>query len=103
MTDPDPDAAVVRLHTYVEAAGILRIEESWLRNHVKELPRVKLGGRVFFTDEDLRRIVEMHHCEPETAARPAPVEWRGGDVPHPLAGLKPSRASRRQNRSGRSA
>lgn len=92
MTTPDHAAALPRLHTYAEAAEILRIEESWLRQHIKQLPRVKLGGRVFFTDADLWRIIELHHHEPEQAAGPAPSGSPIPAGPHPLADLKPRRS-----------
>ncbi|MFJ5843574.1 helix-turn-helix domain-containing protein [Streptomyces sp. NPDC092903] len=56
----------ISLHGYAEAAAILRVEESWLRRHIKRLPHSKLGGRVRFTDEDLRRVVDLFHQEPST-------------------------------------
>lgn len=95
MTTPDHAAALPRLHTYAEAAEILRIEESWLRQHIKQLPRVKLGGRVFFTDADLRRIIELHHHEPEQSARPVPSGQPSPAGPHPFSDLKPLPRRRR--------
>ncbi|MDK1473689.1 helix-turn-helix domain-containing protein [Streptomyces sp. 549] len=82
---------MTRLHTYREAAAVLRIEESWLRRHIKRLPHIKLGRQVLFTDADLERITLLHHHEPGTAtAAPAPGQ-------HPMAHLVPlpARGSRR--------
>ncbi|WP_406398755.1 helix-turn-helix domain-containing protein [Streptomyces uncialis] len=74
-------------YTYPEAAELLRIEESWLRRHIKRLPHSKLGRVVRFTDDDLERIDAMHHYEPTAgplAATPAPATPR-----HPMAHLTP--------------
>jgi hypothetical protein len=48
-------------HTYPEAAQILRVEESWLRRHIKKLPHSKKGRVVTFTDADLDRIDGLFH------------------------------------------
>ena len=69
---------------------ILRVEECWLRKCIKRLPHVKMGRSVFFTDDDLRRIVAMHHYEPE---QPEARQSRGG--PHAHAHLKPLPRTRR--------
>jgi hypothetical protein len=74
-------------HTYPEAAEILRVEESWLRRHIKALPHSKKGRVVTFTDADLERIDALTHHEPTTgplAVVPAP-----GSGAHPLARLRP--------------
>ncbi|MEU4348265.1 helix-turn-helix domain-containing protein [Streptomyces sp. NPDC023838] len=76
-----------RRYTYPEAAAELRVEESWLRRHIKRLPHSKKGRVVTFSDADLERIDAIHHHEPTTgplAAVPAPS---GGA--HPLASLRP--------------
>lgn len=76
-----------RRHTYPEAAAILRVEESWLRRHIKGLPHSKKGRKVTFSDEDLDRIDALHHREPKSgplAIVPAPSPGA-----HPLAHLRP--------------
>ncbi|MFE7370104.1 helix-turn-helix domain-containing protein [Streptomyces anulatus] len=60
-----------RRYTYPEAAAELRVEESWLRRHIKALPHSKKGRVVTFSAEDLDRIDAMHHHEPSVAKRVA--------------------------------
>jgi hypothetical protein len=84
-----------RRYTYAEAAAELRVEESWLRRHIKKLPHTKKGRVVTFSDADLERIDQMHHHEPTTgplAVVPAPTPGA-----HPLANLRPlpARSARR--------
>ncbi|NUH35321.1 DNA-binding protein [Streptomyces samsunensis] len=74
---------MTRRHTYPEAAAELRVEESWLRRHIKKLPHSKKGRVVTFSDEDLTCIDAMFHHEPEQAP---PLRAVGA---HPLADLKP--------------
>lgn len=76
-------------YTYPEAAAILRVEESWLRRHIKKLPHSKKGRVVTFSDADLERIDALHHHEPTTgplAAAPASSTATGS---HPLSHLRP--------------
>ncbi|MEU6244812.1 helix-turn-helix domain-containing protein [Streptomyces sp. NPDC047024] len=85
-------------HTYPEAAAILRVEETWLRRHIKKLPHTKLGRVVTFSDADLDRITTLFHHEPTIgplAAAPVPTPV---DATHPLAHLRPV-PSRRRRRS----
>ncbi|BDH08687.1 hypothetical protein HEK131_59140 [Streptomyces seoulensis] len=73
--------------TYPEAARELRVSENWLRAHIMELPHGKIGKFVYFTENDLERIDEMFHCEPDVrSARPT--------TRHPIAELKPSSRAR---------
>ncbi|WP_282696293.1 helix-turn-helix domain-containing protein [Streptomyces sp. CC208A] len=83
-------------HTYPEAAKALRVEESWLRRHIKKLPHSKKGRVVTFTDADLERIDALFHHEP-TSGPIATVRASASGV-HPLAGLRPlpSRGAQRQ-------
>lgn len=77
-----------RRYTYPEAAAALRVEESWLRRHIKRLPHSKKGRVVTFTEADLERIDALHHHEPTTgplAHASAPT----ATAPHPLAHLRP--------------
>lgn len=77
----------MKRHTYPEAAAELRVEERWLRRHIKSLPHSKKGKTVTFSDEDLDRIDALTHYEPTAgplAIVPAPVSGA-----HPLAHLRP--------------
>lgn len=76
-------------HTYPEAARLLRVDETWLRRHIKQLPHTKLGRVVIFTDTDLERIETLHHHEPQTGPLAAPPRPSGTASLHPLAHLKP--------------
>ncbi|GAA1904494.1 helix-turn-helix domain-containing protein [Streptantibioticus ferralitis] len=76
----------ISLHSYPEAAAALKVDESWLRRHIKKLPHTKLGGRVLFTDSDLRRIIDLFHQEPGPGIRPTAIRAAG---PHPLGALCP--------------
>ncbi|MFD7876266.1 helix-turn-helix domain-containing protein [Streptomyces sp. NPDC059766] len=72
-------------HTYPEAAAILRVDESWLRRHIKSLPHSKKGRVVTFTDDDLYRFAAQFHHEPPPVRAPAPPT----SSRHPLAHLVP--------------
>lgn len=77
------------LYDYDEAAEELRIEKSWLKRHIKRLPHVdRLGGRVFFTDDDLDRIIAAHHYDPPVAQPRAVAE-------EPIPDLTPLPSRRR--------
>ncbi|MFJ9318291.1 helix-turn-helix domain-containing protein [Streptomyces globisporus] len=69
--------------TYPEAAEELRVEESWLRRHIKKLPHSKKGRVVTFSADDLDRIDAMHHHDP---AVPRPVAGAASDA---VATLRP--------------
>ncbi|WP_422132277.1 helix-turn-helix domain-containing protein [Streptomyces misionensis] len=74
---------------YAEAAKELRIQESWLRRHIKQLPHTKLGRTVYFTDDDLRRIDALFHHEP-TAGPSVTVALPSRSVgAHPMGHLVP--------------
>lgn len=79
-------------YTYPEAAAELRVEETWLRRHIKRLPHSKKGRVVTFTASDLERIDQLFHHEPTTGPLAPPVQPAAAG--HPLAYLKP--APRRQ-------
>ncbi|WP_327376243.1 helix-turn-helix domain-containing protein [Streptomyces sp. NBC_01216] len=78
---------MTRRYTYPEAAEELRIEESWLRRHIKELPHSKKGRVVTFTDADLDRIDAIFHHEPTVG--PLATVPASAAGPHPLAALRP--------------
>jgi hypothetical protein len=85
----------VKLYNYDEAAAELRVEKSWLQRHIRELPRTKKGRRVHFTEEDLHRINELFHLEPEHGPLARPVLVPSVPGAHPLAALKPLPGRRR--------
>lgn len=78
-----------RRHTYPEAAEILRVEETWLRRHIRQLPHSKKGRVVTFSDEDLKRIDELFHHEPSVGPLAAGSRVPAARSAHPLAHLKP--------------
>ena len=85
--------------SYSEAAAELGVLESWLRDHIKELPHGKLGRRVYFTDADLERIDELFHHEPEFGPLATPVLVPATPAAgHPLADLKPIDTRRGRSR-----
>ncbi|RKS07056.1 excisionase family DNA binding protein [Nocardiopsis sp. Huas11] len=59
---PEQDAQAVpeRLVTIPEAARVLAVPESWLREKVRlrKVPHRRLGKHVRFSSQDLERIVE---------------------------------------------
>lgn len=77
----------MKRYTYPEAAAELRVEESWLRRHIKKLPHSKKGRVVTFSDADLERIDALHHHEP--AAGPLAAASAPATGVHPLAHLRP--------------
>ncbi|MEU7366617.1 hypothetical protein AB0B92_13640 [Streptomyces hygroscopicus] len=83
------------LHTYQEAAAILRQPSDWwLRRNISKLPHVKIGRQVLFTDEDLSAILQT--CR----VRSVPSKGLSApSAPAPMVsvpGLIPSKARRRQ-------
>lgn len=86
-----------RRWTYPEAAEELRVDVTWLKRHIKELPHSKKGRVVTFSDEDLERIDAIHHHEPTVGPLARPVAIPA--VPptgHPLAALRPLPARARR-------
>lgn len=77
-----------RLYDYDEAAAELRTSVKWLQNRIKTLPHVKSGRAVFFTDDDLDRILALLHVEPESAPV---VRVAGGLEPPPKLTPLPGR------------
>jgi hypothetical protein len=85
-----------RRFTYPEAADELRVEESWLRRHIKQLPHSKKGRVVTFSEEDLERIDQICHCEPTVGPLARPVLVPAASGGHPLASLRPLPARARR-------
>ncbi|MES9587781.1 helix-turn-helix domain-containing protein [Streptomyces sp. NPDC094045] len=76
-----------RRYTYAEAAAELRVDERWLRRHIRSLPHSKKGRTVTFTDADLERIDQMYRHEP--TAGPLALVSAPTSGAHPMAHLKP--------------
>ncbi|MFI2078277.1 DNA-binding protein [Streptomyces triculaminicus] len=66
---------------------MLRIEESWLRRHIKKLPHSKKGRVVTFSEADLNAIDVMFHHSPASGSLAAVSTAPVGA--HPMAHLKP--------------
>ncbi|MFC5144229.1 helix-turn-helix domain-containing protein [Streptomyces aureoversilis] len=74
-------------YTYPEAAAKLRVEETWLRRHIKKLPHSKKGRVVTFSEADLDAVDSLFHYTPATGPLAPPSTASAGA--HPLAHLKP--------------
>jgi excisionase family DNA binding protein len=67
------------LLSFAEAAERLRCSESWLRKRVsrREVPHVRIAGKIRFTEDDLAQIVTKHGVPAELAH---PLLDRGGNA-----------------------
>ncbi|MFI9200218.1 helix-turn-helix domain-containing protein [Streptomyces sp. NPDC053048] len=74
-------------YIYPEAAEILRVEETWLRRHIKKLPHSKKGRVVTFSSADLDAIDAQFHHSPTSGPLVTAGPTSGGV--HPLASLRP--------------
>lgn len=55
--------------TPAEAAALLRpVTENWLREHIRDLPHLRIGRRIAFTDEHIEQIRRQHEHQPTPAA-----------------------------------
>jgi excisionase family DNA binding protein len=59
------------LLTREEAAEYLRQKVSWVRDHAKEIPHIKVGRRVFYTAELLDGYLASKTMTPVPQPRPA--------------------------------
>lgn len=89
-----------RRYTYPEAAAQLRVEESWLRRHIKRLPHSKFGKVVTFSEDDLERIDALHHHEPSTGPLASVSVPPSGASSHPMRHLQPLPSRRAGVRTG---
>jgi hypothetical protein len=57
-----------QLHTAAEAAGILKVRESWLRTKAaaRLIPCTFVGKRLRFSDDDIEEIMKAGAREPVT-------------------------------------
>ena len=64
---------MARLHTPAEAAEILRIRESWLRDKAaaRAIPCTFIGKHLRFSDDDITQIMAEGARPPVTRARRA--------------------------------
>lgn len=84
------------LHTYAEAADILRQPSDWwLRRNIARLPHVKIGRQTLFSDEDLAAILRICRVNSSAPAVEAPAPPAAAQV-LPVPGLIPSKARRRR-------
>ena len=63
-----------QLHTVAEAAGILKVRESWLKTKAaaRLIPCTFIGKHLRFSDEDIAEIMRAGSCQPVTAREPRP-------------------------------
>jgi excisionase family DNA binding protein len=69
-----------QLHTAAEAAGILKVRESWLRTKAaaRLIPCTFVGKHLRFSDDDIEEIMKAGARQPVTSRqrRPAPQARR---------------------------
>jgi hypothetical protein len=62
------------LHTAAEAAGILKVRESWLKTKTKAtarlIPCTFIGKHLRFSDEDIAEIMKAGARQPVTSRQP---------------------------------
>ncbi len=61
-----------QLHTPAEAAGILKVRESWLKTKASArlIPCTFVGKHLRFSDEDIAEIMKAGACQPVTRREP---------------------------------
>ena len=66
------------LHTAAEAAGILKVRESWLKTKAaaRLIPCTFIGKHLRFSDDDIAEIMKAGARQPVTARQPG--SRRGG-------------------------
>jgi hypothetical protein len=67
------------LYTAAEAAGILKVRESWLKTKAaaRLIPCTFIGKHLRFSDDDIAAIMKAGERQPITARQPRPL---GGTV-----------------------
>ena len=62
------------LHTPAEAAGILKVRESWLKTKASArlIPCTFVGKHLRFSDDDIAEIMQAGSRQPVTARAPRP-------------------------------
>jgi hypothetical protein len=71
-----PDRAKdLELFTRAEVAAILRVKETWLRDHQAELPCTRVGGLVRYSRADIQEIIRRGQQRPvqEVPAADLPI------------------------------
>ncbi len=63
---------MAQLHTPAEAAQILKVRESWLRNKAtaRVIPCTFVGKHLRFSDADIAEIMRAGERQPATLRRP---------------------------------
>jgi len=61
-----------QLHTPAEAAGILKVRESWLKTKASSrlIPCTFVGKHLRFSDDDIEEIMQAGARQPVTARKP---------------------------------
>ena len=64
-----------QLHTPAEAAGILRVRESWLKTKAaaRVIPCTFIGKHLRFSDDDIAAIMQAGARQPVSPASPGPA------------------------------
>lgn len=82
-----PELPTERLLSIAEAAELLAVPLSWLRDKVtaRQVPHTRLGRHVRFTPDQLRRIIAASEASAETVQGPAASSGRRRKAdPHAL-------------------
>ncbi len=63
-----------RLYTSAEAAGILKVRESWLKTKAaaRLIPCTFIGKHLRFSDDDVAEIMKAGARQPVTSRQPGP-------------------------------
>lgn len=63
-----------QLHTAAEAAGILKVRESWLKTKAaaRLIPCTFIGKHLRFSDDDIAKIMQAGARQPVTSRVPRP-------------------------------
>jgi hypothetical protein len=74
-----------QLHTAAEAAGILKVRESWLRTKAaaRLIPCTFVGKHLRFSDHDIEEIMKAGARRPVTEHRHQPARQRAARANHP--------------------
>jgi hypothetical protein len=63
-----------QLHTPAEAAGVLKVRESWLKTKAaaRLIPCTFIGKHLRFSDDDIAGIMKAGSRQPVTSREPGP-------------------------------
>ena len=75
---PESDRVMAdELYTAAEAAGILKVRESWLKTKAaaRLIPCTFIGKHLRFSDDDIAEIMRAGARQPVTSRQPRPRGW----------------------------